>query len=72
MADELKDQDTPDTGEPNASPPEKTYTAEEYNALQVQLQQATPPSRHRRAHASHSWKQILPRRSWTLRYRWHC
>ena len=40
MADELKDQDTPDTGEPNASPPEKTYTAEEYNALQVQLQQA--------------------------------
>lgn len=39
MEDELKDQDTPDTGEPNApdTAPEKTYSEAEYNALQEQL-----------------------------------
>ena len=43
MAEEAKKQDTPEDGtkqQPGTSPPEKTYTAAEYNALQVQLQQA--------------------------------
>lgn len=39
MADEPK-KNPAQPPEPNASPPEKTYTAAEYNALQVQLQQA--------------------------------
>nr|DAV45885.1 MAG TPA: minor structural protein [Caudoviricetes sp.] len=39
MADEPK-KNPAQPPEPNASPPGKTYTAAEYNALQVQLQQA--------------------------------
>ena len=45
MAEEAKKQDTPEDGtkqQPDTSPPPsgKTYTAEEYGALQAQLQQA--------------------------------
>lgn len=45
MAEEAKKQDTPEDGakqQPDTSPPTsgKTYTAEEYGALQAQLQQA--------------------------------
>lgn len=43
MAEEAKKQDTPEDGtkqQPDTSPPEKTYTAAEYGALQAQLQQA--------------------------------
>ena len=43
MADEPK-KNPAQPPEPDASPPEKTYTAAEYNALQVQLQQAQDAS----------------------------